>query len=116
MIILNIGLVTSHNHYRDGGLPQGDNLAKEVALSLLEKYGFNVLWNTVAQSSTEKTLVAGVSAHGLTDGDRFKLNKIASLLQQDCIAVFDTTCGEGHLIGDYADDWGTFNPEYFLVC
>lgn len=115
MHILNIGLVTSLNHF-EGGAPQGATLSAEQALEYLAGFGFKVLWHKVAQSDTEKTLIVGVDAHGMTDGDRFRLNKLSNLLQQDCIAAFDAINGEGYLIGDYAEDWGgEFNAEYFLI-
>ena len=38
---------------------------------------------------------------------------LAAVLDQDCIAVFDHNTNTGTLIGDKAEAWGTFNPEYF---
>lgn len=116
MLILNIGLVTSLNHFKGGNLPQGAILSEQDVLARLADFGFGTIWSKVAQSDTEKTLIVAVAAHGMTDGDHIKLNKLSNLLEQDCIAAFDTISGVGYLIGDYADDWGgEFKPEFFLV-
>jgi hypothetical protein len=63
----------------------------------------------VRRSATEPTVII-----------RFKqavdsLNKIATALDQDCIAVYDDETGVGELYGDLADKWAPFNPEYFLT-
>ena len=63
----------------------------------------------VRRSATEPTVII-----------RFKqavdnLNKIATALAQDCVAVFDDETGEGELYGDLAERWAPFNPEYFLT-
>lgn len=116
MHILNIGLVTSLKHFKGGDLPQGAILTPDTVLSHIVALGFGVTWYKVAQSDTEQTLIVGVYAHGMTDGDRIKLNKLSNILQQDCVAAFDTFNGKGYLIGDYADDWGgEFNPEFFIL-
>ena len=41
------------------------------------------------------------------------ISVLATALDQDCVAVFDHAIGRGTLIGDKADQWGEFNPEYF---
>ena len=38
---------------------------------------------------------------------------LATALDQDCIAQYDHLTGKGSLIGDKAEAWGEFNPEYF---
>jgi hypothetical protein len=61
------------------------------------------------QSDTEQTMVfeADVSPE---QGER-----LARLLQQDCIAVYDPATGTGTLYGPRADAWGPFNPEHFIL-
>lgn len=116
MHILNIGLVTSLKHFKGGNLPQGAIIKPIEVLSHLVGCGFGIAWHKVAQSDTEQTLIVGVHAHGMTDGDTVKINMVSNILQQDCIAAFDALNGKGYLIGDYADDWGgEFNPEYFIL-
>jgi len=41
------------------------------------------------------------------------LSVLATALDQDCIALYDWAIQKGSLIGDKADQWGEFNPEYF---
>lgn len=38
---------------------------------------------------------------------------LARALDQDCVALFNHERNEGYLLGDKADQWGEFNPEYF---
>lgn len=117
MLILNIGLVTSLNHFKKGSFPQGVYLEKSEVIEQLEQHGLAIQWIKEAVSETEKTLIIGIDkACGMTEGVKFLINKVANQLQQDCVAVFDTVRGRGYLIGDYADDWGgEFNPAYFLL-
>ena len=117
MLILNIGLVTSENHFEGGVLLQKAGITSAMALVNLVDHGFKVHWHKVAQSATEQTLIVGVqSDYGMHDSLRFRLNKLSNILQQDCIAAFDAINGKGYLIGDYAEDWGgEFNPEYFII-
>lgn len=49
---------------------------------------------------------------------RYTTNKgnlriLATALDQDCIALYDWAIQKGSLIGDKAEQWGEFNPEYF---
>ena len=62
----------------------------------------------VRRSATEDTVI--IRFQQAVDS----LNKIATALDQDCIAVYDEDAGTGELIGERASDWGAFNPEYFL--
>ena len=41
------------------------------------------------------------------------LGVLATALDQDCIALYDHSINKGSLIGDKADQWGEFNPDYF---
>jgi len=41
------------------------------------------------------------------------INTLATALDQDCIAVYNHSTNTGELIGDKAEAWGAFNPEYF---
>jgi len=41
------------------------------------------------------------------------LSVLATALDQDCIALYDWAIQKGSLIGDKADQWGDFNPEFF---
>ena len=63
----------------------------------------------VRRSATEDTVI--IRFQQAVDS----LNKIATALDQDCIAVYDEETGIGELIGERASEWGAFNPEYFLT-
>lgn len=63
----------------------------------------------VSQSATEQTAVIELT-HPLTEKEA---NAICYVLKQDCIAQLAN--GEGVLWGPKADEWGPFNPEYFLT-
>lgn len=41
------------------------------------------------------------------------LEHLARALDQDCVALYNHTDNYGMLIGDKAEQWGEFNPEYF---
>ena len=62
----------------------------------------------VKHSATEPTVV--IRFERAVDS----LNKLATALDQDCIAVFDEATQEGELFGELADKWAPFNPKYFL--
>ena len=63
----------------------------------------------VKQSDTERTLI--VDCNTIWGS----LEVLAVALDQDCIAVRNNKTGDGELIGDKAEAWGPFNPEYFLT-
>ena len=63
----------------------------------------------VKQSDTERTLIVDCNVIWGS------LAVLATALDQDCIAVRNNETGEGELIGDKADQWGPFNPEFFLT-
>ena len=63
----------------------------------------------VRRSATEDTVI--IRFQQAVDN----LTKIATALDQDCIAVYDEDSNTGELIGERASEWGAFNPEYFLT-
>jgi hypothetical protein len=63
----------------------------------------------VMRSVTEQTVV--IRFEQAVDS----FNKLATALDQDCVAVFDDETGTGELYGDRAQEWAPFNPEYFLT-
>ena len=99
-----------------------DLLAYHVARNIVYKLERELnlpcvkLWR-VARSNTEPTLVA---TFDLADGVhciskmRSKLKYLADYYAQECIAVRQDSSDQGFLIGRYADDWGSFNPTWFI--
>ena len=63
----------------------------------------------VKRSATEPTVI--IRFEQAVDS----FNKLATALDQDCVAVFDDETNTGELFGDKAEQWAPFNPEYFLT-
>jgi hypothetical protein len=63
----------------------------------------------VKRSVTEQTVI--IRFEQAVDS----FNKLATALDQDCVAVYDDELGAGELYGDKAQAWAPFNPEYFLT-
>jgi len=41
------------------------------------------------------------------------LERLATVLDQDCVALYSHITNQGYLIGDKAEAWGEFNSEFF---
>ena len=113
--ILNIGLETSLK-FDDGA----HTLTPEQVLQVLEDKFLKVHYHTLADSFSEETLIATVSDKlgiGFLEhaGIENEILELSRELMQDCIAVYDITEGRGQLVGDYAAEWGEFDPQYFLI-
>jgi hypothetical protein len=65
----------------------------------------------VHTSDTEPTLVIEVPA----SVSHATLSRLAHTFDQDAVAAYDVTRGEGKLSGPRASEWGSFNPDYFLI-
>ena len=63
----------------------------------------------VSYDGDEPTVIIRYAFH------KGSLLALATALDQDCIALFDHLIGKGSLIGDKAEAWGEFNPEYFQL-
>lgn len=99
--ILNIGLNV-------GDKPTWDLGDVTLAIDLATE-NVKVLRAEVKQSTTEETVVVELS-EPLTEKEA---DIICYWLKQDCIA--QSVDGVGTLYGPKADEWGPFNPEYFLT-
>lgn len=99
MKTINIGLANPFT----GGLNTVDQTLAEAL-----KYLQGIQDVAVRQSASEPTVI--IRFQRAVDN----LNKIATALDQDCVAVYDDETGTGELYGDRASDWAPFNPEYFL--
>lgn len=98
--LLNIGL-----HIGDGT----EKLKPEVVLEALKSRGLNVKRFEIAQSKTEPTLIAELD-RPLSEVEG---KEIAVALRQDAIAQ-SLPGNVGALYGPKAEEWGPFNPEFFL--
>ena len=98
MYTLNIGL---NNPF----IGDNNSVAKtlEVALVFVQ----DIVNLRVSYDGDEPTVIIQYVSH------KGSLDVLATALDQDCVAVFDHELGKGSLIGDKAEQWGEFNPEYF---
>ena len=114
-ITLNIGLEVSKNYLPSG--VAGMHLQYEYVKQQLEKAFGKPMQIGLAQSVTEKTVVACYSA---AEDVLKKLFWLAYVLKQDCIAYRiqgeDGNVLGGALVGEYAHEWnyGVFNEAYFI--
>lgn len=86
----------------------GETMPVERAVAALEAAGVKLTRQEVRQSNTESTLVAALD-RPLTPEEA---TRVSEVLLQDAIAQRVGQSGE--LFGPKADEWGPFNPEYFL--
>ena len=98
--ILNIGLARQGN----------SNLGVGTVLREIENCGFDLGSHAVHHSDTEITVVALVAKGPGFFNPRISANRLAIVLQQDCVAVFNPSAGFGYLAGPKAAAWGEFNP------
>ena len=113
--VLNIGLETSLNFDTEAY-----KLTSEQVFQALRDKFLEVHYYTTAESASEETLIVTVSdmlGVGFLQhaGIENEVLELSQELMQDCIAVYDITEGRGQLVGDYAAEWGEFDPQYFLV-
>ena len=113
--VLNIGLDTSLNFDTEA-----HKLTSEQVLQALRDKFLEVHYCTVADSISEETLIVTVSDKlgiGFLQyaGIENEILELSQELMQDYIAVYDITEGRGQLVGDYAAEWGEFDPQYFLI-
>lgn len=101
--LLNIGLSTAE--LGDGGL-----LAVGDVVAAVEAYGAGVVGTFTQQSDSEQTAVLALS-RPLT---REEGDALSASLQQEAIVQRDPS-GSGELFGPMADNWGPYNPEFFVL-
>lgn len=114
--IINIGLI-SNNFDQSYVFPKGIP-SKYVEQLFTADFltPARITSSQIHQSNTEKTLVLELSVF---DPERFPafIQSIAANLEQDAIAVYVPEAGRGVLIHaeNAKNNWGDFNPEYFLM-
>lgn len=104
-IIVNIGMA------RHGT----SNISLGTVLRELNNHGFEVVDHLVLQSDTEPTVVARLRTERSWQAATIRLHFVSVLLGQDCVAAYELSLGLGALIGPRADQWGAFNPDFFLL-
>ena len=113
-ITLNIGLEVSKNYLPEG--VAGMELQFQYVKDVLDNAFGEPSFIGVAQSATEKTVVAEYSD---VEAVLSKLFWLAHEFKQDCIAYavqYGGRCLGGALVGEYAHQWnyGLFNEAYFI--
>ena len=116
MLLLNIGLKTSTKNFDNAVFNKGVLISAQYVLHQVEEMlgAANLVWYKVKESNTEDTLILAIDLP-FKDVIKDIIRDLADVIQQDCIAVYDCSNGTGELLGTYAHEWGTFNPEYFLI-
>jgi hypothetical protein len=94
----------------------GRTVASKVlfAARAMRTAGFVNLYAKVLRSDSEPTLVANVNYES-KNGYLNAAYSLADALGQDCIALVNDTTKRGWLMGPRADNWGGFNPEFFIM-
>ena len=98
MYTINIGL--------NNPFTKGTN-SVDFTLSKALEFISDIVNLRVSYDGDEPTVIIQYISH------KGSLLALATALDQDCVAVFDHELGKGSLIGDKAEAWGEFNPEYF---
>lgn len=101
---LNIGLSTKEV------LGDGDRTVDDVIAEIKKLPDLNVVSHVVHQSDTEKTAVVEIDRE-LTKAEG---DALSSALDQEAI-VQRKADGSGDLFGPKAENWGPYNPEYFVM-
>ena len=102
MYILNIGMEKSSKFGETGMLSRAE------VISALNKLNAEIVNVKEAQSDTEPTLVVSLR-------DRIDFCKLADMLHQEAIAVYNVATLEGKLYGRFSNLWGKFNKEFSLL-
>jgi len=87
----------------------GSKLGKQTVVKALKQLGVEIQEQNVHAADTEPTFVAKIS-RPLTEEEG---NKLSAQLRQDAI-IQQHADGTGVLLGPKAQEWGPYNPEYFL--
>jgi hypothetical protein len=98
MYTINIGLANPFT---------GDHNTVDHTISKAMEFIQGIVNLRVSTTGDEPTVIIQYTHH------KGSLLALATALDQDCVAVFDHLIGKGSLVGDKADQWGDFNPEYF---
>jgi hypothetical protein len=100
--VMNVGLAVGN---------EGDTIEVADVLEACDKCGVIVIGKpVVVDSDSEPTAVMTFAAPVQAD-----IYDLAKVLQQDCIAVYDSRNWRGKLIGPKAESWGTFDPAFFFT-
>ena len=98
MYTINIGLANPFT---------GEHNTVDKTLTKALEFISDITKVSVSYEGDEPTVIIQYAFH------KGSIYVLATALDQDCIAQYDHLTGKGSLIGDKADQWGEFNPEFF---
>lgn len=101
MYTINIGLANPFT---------GKHNTVDRTISMALQFVSGIVDLRVSTSGDEPTVIIQYTEH------KGNIAVLATALDQDCIARYDHQLLRGELIGDKAEAWGAFNPEYFQTC
>ena len=100
MYTINIGLANPFT---------GKHNTVDKTLALALQFVSDITNVRVSYDGDEPTVIIQYAFH------KGSIGVLATALDQDCIALYDHLIGKGSLIGDKAEEWGDFNPEFFQL-
>ena len=112
-VTLNIGLHTSDRmcEWRAIRKPASRTLHPQTVLALLQELGVRIHSYAVQQSDSEPTLV--VRTNALLTPER--VSTLCTVLRQEAMVQYSHVAKTGWVEGPMAENWGSFNPEYFVL-
>lgn len=110
---LNIGLHTSDRMCERLGIckPASRIHHPQTVLALLQEMGVWIHSYAVQQSDSEPTVV--VRTNALLTPERVAV--LCTVLRQEAIVQYSHIAQDGWVEGPMAENWGPFNPEYFVL-
>lgn len=118
-IILNVGLdgvpVNGESFTNGARNPRRVEQLMEV-VHAARRLGFEVIETRMLQSDTEPTAVMRVTRPNADlSYARDAIYRLAAQLNQEAIAAYSAGHSQGWLLGPAAHNWGSFNPELFIM-
>lgn len=103
-VLLNVGLAVNGR----------ETLTEVDVFDAVLSEGIVVSKYATHKSSTERTVVLAATLPADPIHAMRAVYRAAERLGQDCIAVWDPEALQGVLVGPRTDQWGDFNPAYFI--
>jgi hypothetical protein len=105
---------TNMNYILNIGMDRNDGPANtdgQLMMALLRADIIHMGEVAYVQSNTERTAVVQVER----EPNAFQVEYLCQLLGQESIALYSEHSKAGVLYGPKAEEWGPFNPDYFML-
>ena len=102
------------NYLLNIGMDRNDGTANtdgQLMMALLRADIIHMGEVSYVQSNTERTAVVQMEK----EPNAFQVEYLCQLLGQESIALYRMSEGTGVLYGPKAEEWGPFNPDYFML-